>query len=70
MSSDETRPDPDWPTSYAFVVQFRRGTGCTPERFEGAVEHVVSEQTTTFASWVELAAFLAQVLERETAAAQ
>jgi hypothetical protein len=46
----------------AFVVQFRAETDVEQGRYTGRVEHVVSGQSTRFASLEELLAFIAQVL--------
>jgi hypothetical protein len=46
----------------AFVVQFRAETDLVHDRCTGRVEHVVSGQSTRFASLEELLAFMAQVL--------
>lgn len=46
----------------AFVVQFRAETDIAQGRCTGRVEHVVSGQSTRFASLAELLAFMAQVL--------
>jgi hypothetical protein len=46
----------------AFVVQFRAETDAGQGRYTGRVEHVVSGQSTRFASLEELLAFIAQVL--------
>ena len=46
----------------AFVVHFRVNSDVAQGRIAGRVEHVVSGQTTHFASLEELLAFIAQVL--------
>ena len=46
----------------AFVVQFRAETDVEQGRWTGRVEHVVSGQSTRFASLEELLAFITQVL--------
>jgi hypothetical protein len=46
----------------AFVVQFRLETNIAGGQVSGRVEHVVSGQTTHFASVEELLAFIGQVL--------
>lgn len=65
MDSDNTRPDPAFPASHAFVVQLRKEAEHTTARLAGVIEHVISGQTKTFASVTELAAFILQVLEQE-----
>lgn len=46
----------------AFVVHFRLSTNIAHGRIEGRIEHVVSGQSTHFASLEELLAFVARVL--------
>jgi len=48
---------------WAFVVHFRTSTDIARGLTSGRVEHVVSGQTTHFASLEELLAFIARVLE-------
>lgn len=47
---------------WAFVVQLRQGSKFTPEALHGRIEHIVSGQTTTFASLAELLAFMEKAL--------
>ena len=50
---------------WAFVVHFRVSTNITQGQIAGRVEHVVSGQSTHFASLEELLAFVAQVLAQQ-----
>jgi hypothetical protein len=46
----------------AFVVQFRAATDPAQGRVVGRIEHVASQQTAPFQSWVEMQTFIAQTL--------
>jgi hypothetical protein len=46
----------------AFVVQFREGTGDTPDMFVGRVEHVVSGRAAHFHSARQLNRFMRRML--------
>ena len=50
---------------WAFVVHFRTDTDMTQGRITGRVEHVVSGQSTHFASLEELLAFITRVLAQQ-----
>lgn len=47
---------------HAFVVQFRSNADFAHGQSDGRVEHVLSGRATTFTSFDELAAFMAQVV--------
>ena len=51
-----------YPAHHAFVVQIAQPTPGDENVPLGRAEHLVSGQTTHFASWAELEAFIAQVL--------
>ena len=50
---------------WAFVVHFRLSTDIARGQIEGRVKHVVSGQSTHFASLEELLAFIARVLTQQ-----
>jgi hypothetical protein len=50
---------------WAFVVHFRVSTNIAQGQIEGRVEHVVSGQSTHFASLEELLAFMGRVLTQQ-----
>jgi hypothetical protein len=53
---------PRLPANRAFVVQFQVAAPGSTEAVHGRAEHMVSGKATHFASWVELEAFIEQVL--------
>jgi hypothetical protein len=46
------------------VLQLRQGTGLTPERLQGRIEHVLSGEATAFTSLEEARAFMERVVAR------
>jgi len=60
-----TRPtasQPTLPTDHVFVVQFQSHRRDHTVRCAGRIEHVVTGRVTHFQSWVQLKAFITQVL--------
>ena len=55
-----------WQYKAAFVIQFQPETDIEAGRFEGKVEHVVSDKATRFHSLNELLGFIARVATRKT----
>ena len=55
---------PRLPANRAFVVQFQVTVPGSTEALHGRAEHMVSGQATHFHSWVELQAFIEQVLAK------
>jgi len=55
---------PRLPANRAFVVQFAAAAPGGTSAPHGRAEHMVSGQAIHFGSWVELAAFIEQVLAR------
>jgi hypothetical protein len=55
---------PRLPANRAFVVQFAAAVSGGTAALYGRVEHIVSGKAAHFHSWVELEAFIEQVLAR------
>jgi hypothetical protein len=63
MNADDRASGPLTP-AWAFVLQLRQGTGLTPERLQGRIEHVLSGEATAFTSLEEARAFMERVVAR------
>jgi hypothetical protein len=61
-----TKKQPSLPANRAFVVQLRADAQPEKGQFRGRVEHIVSYQSTLFASVEELTAFMVRVLTADT----